>query len=290
MTLAHLVPLAIGASMFLVVFAMGLTATVQEATHLFRHPMLLFRAVLSMNVVMVALAVAISLLLKLDPVIKIALVTLALSPVPPILPLKQEKAGGSTSYTIGLLVGVAVVAIVLVPLSVKLLSLSTGVEMHMPFLKVLPVILLSIVAPLSAGIAVKLLAPALAGRILRPVSIFAVVLLVAACLPVLFTAWPTLWRLVGNGVVLCLALFTLIGVAVGHALGGPNADDRTVLALATGTRHPGVAIAIANVNFPNEKAVLAVVFYHLVIGAIVSVPYVKWRTRMHAAAQTRATL
>ena len=51
----------------------------------------------------------------------------------------------------------------------------------------------------------------------------------------------------------------------------------------------GVAIAIANFNFPNEKAVLAVVFYHLVIGAIVSVPYVKWRIRMHAAAQTRAT-
>lgn len=289
MTLAHLIQLAVVFSMFLVVFAMGLTATMQEATYLFRHPMLLFRAVLSMNIVMVILAVGFSLFLDLDPVIKIALVTLALSPVPPILPVKQKKAGGSASYTIGLLVGVAVVAILLVPLLVEVLGLGVGIEMHMPIAKITPIVLISIVAPLFAGIGVKIFAPQLASRIRRPVTIFAVILLVAACLPVLVTAWPTLWSMVGNGVLACLVLFTLVGAVVGHALGGPDPDDRTVLGLATGTRHPGVAIAIANFNFPNEKAVLAVVFYHLVIGAIVSIPYVKWRMRTHAAAQTRGT-
>jgi predicted Na+-dependent transporter len=55
------------------------------------------------------------------------------------------------------------------------------------------------------------------------------------------------------------------------------------LALATGARHPGVAIAIASVNFPDGRSLLAVVLYHLIFAAIVSVPYVMWRTRSHAA-------
>jgi BASS family bile acid:Na+ symporter len=60
------------------------------------------------------------------------------------------------------------------------------------------------------------------------------------------------------------------------------ADNRTVLALATGTRHPGVALAIAATTLPNEKAVLAVVLWHLVVGGIVSAPYARWRSRQHA--------
>jgi BASS family bile acid:Na+ symporter len=52
--------------------------------------------------------------------------------------------------------------------------------------------------------------------------------------------------LVGNGTILALGAFTLAGLAAGHLLGGPNRDDCTVLALATASRHPGVALAIAS--------------------------------------------
>jgi BASS family bile acid:Na+ symporter len=54
-----------------------------------------------------------------------------------------------------------------------------------------------------------------------------------------------------------------------------------VLALSTGARHPGVASPIASLDFPNEKAVLAAVLLHLIVAAIVSIPYVKWHTRSH---------
>ena len=71
------------------------------------------------------------------------------------------------------------------------------------------------------------------------------------------------------------------GRGLGHTLGGPIADNRTALALATGTRHPGVAMAIASATFPEEKAVVAVVILHLLVSAIVCLPYVKWRSRVH---------
>jgi BASS family bile acid:Na+ symporter len=52
------------------------------------------------------------------------------------------------------------------------------------------------------------------------------------------------------------------------------------LALACGTRHPGIAIAIASLNFPDEKGVAALIVYHLVIGGLISAPYIRWRNRL----------
>jgi len=84
-------------------------------------------------------------------------------------------------------------------------------------------------------------------------------------------------------------LFTVVGLTVGHLLGGPDPHDRRVLALATATRHPGVAMAIAALNFPDQRAAQIVIVYHLIFGAIVSFPYVKWQARGNAASRGNAT-
>ena len=84
--------------------------------------------------------------------------------------------------------------------------------------------------------------------------------------------------------LLALAVFAAVGLAVGHWLGGNVSDHRTVLALATSARHPAVALAIAGANFQQQRAVLAVIFLYLVVGTVVSLPYVMWRKRRHAAA------
>jgi BASS family bile acid:Na+ symporter len=88
---------------------------------------------------------------------------------------------------------------------------------------------------------------------------------------------------IGNGTLVVLVAFTLLGLAVGHWLGGPDPDERTVLALAAGARHPGIAMAIAGLNFPEQRVeVLAVVLLHVIISGIVATPYVLWRKRSHA--------
>jgi BASS family bile acid:Na+ symporter len=154
----------------------------------------------------------------------------------------------------------------------------------MPASRVLPSVAVTVIVPLILGVLVRRFAPALAGRIAHPISHFAVILLLVACIPVVITSGRTFWTLVGNGVVVLLVLFTAVGILVGHVLGGPEPDDRTVLALATGTRHPGVAMAIASLNFPDLHAAVAVMLWHLVIGAIVSMPYVRWRRARHGGA------
>lgn len=287
MNLINLAILALNASMFMIVLALGLHTTIGEMTYLFRRPSLLLRSILSMNVIMLAFAIGICVLFDPAPAIKIALVGLAVSPVPPILPNQQFSAGGSAKYVIGLLSGTALVSIVLAPLVMDLVHAQFGVTVHMPVAKVATIVFVSVLVPLLAGIAIRRLAPVLGARIAQPISKFATVLLIIAVLPMLFVATPLLWTLVGKGVLVALVVFTIVGLAVGHALGGPDPDKRTVLALATGSRHPGIALALGSINFPNEHATMAVVIFHLLIGALVALPYVTWRKRMHAAEVTK---
>src|SRR5277367_6624892 len=131
MGLEQLIMLAIKASILLLVFGLGLHASLQDATYLFRRPGLLVRSLLSMNVIMPLFAAAVAAIFDLHSEVKIAIVALALSPVPPILPGKQEKAGGRASYAIGLLVAAALFAVVLVPAGVELMGRLFGQDLHM---------------------------------------------------------------------------------------------------------------------------------------------------------------
>jgi bile acid:Na+ symporter, BASS family len=94
--------------------------------------------------------------------------------------------------------------------------------------------------------------------------------------------WPALVAQIGDFTLLAIVVFVVAGLAVGHWLGGPHPDDRTVLALSTATRHPGVAVAIAQVNAPDDHSIAAAVLLAFLVGTIVSVPYVKWRARRHS--------
>ena len=94
-TLGVMITLAIEASLALLVFSLGLRARFADATLLFRHPRLLARAIISMNVIMPLLALWAAAELALTPAIKLALVCLAMSPMPPFLPRAAMKAGGA---------------------------------------------------------------------------------------------------------------------------------------------------------------------------------------------------
>ncbi|GAU86059.1 hypothetical protein [Bosea sp. BIWAKO-01] len=275
MTLAQAIPIAISISIFLMVTTIGLSADVRDATVLLRRPGLLARSVLAMNVVMVAFAAAMCLWLDLAFATEVAIMTIAVSPVPPIMPRKQLKAGGDGSYAIGLLVAEILLAIVLVPLSIELIGKLFGVQAHAPVARVLPIVLISVMAPLVLGMLVRRLAPDLAGRIARPLSAAATLLLASAVLPILFTMSGAVWSLLGQGGVMVLLAFSLLGLAVGHLLGGPDANDRPVLALATSARHPGMALAIATFNFPEQKPeIMAVIVCHLIISIIAAAGYI----------------
>jgi bile acid:Na+ symporter, BASS family len=134
--------------------------------------------------------------------------------------------------------------------------------------------------PLIFGIALHQLAPTFAERAAKPVAQVADVLLLIAVIPILIRVWPAVFSLVGNGTVLIMLVIAMLALASGHLLGGPDPDDRGVLALASSARHPG--IAIAHLNFPDQKLAPAAVILYLLVSAIVTAPYLKWTARHHS--------
>ena len=261
----------------LTVCALGLSASAAGATYVLRRPRRLLQSLLAMNVIMPLFAAGLVAAFDLHPPVKLALVALAVSPIPPLLPRRALRAGGGASYTIGLLVAAALLAIVFVPLAVDLLGTAFGRPAQMSPAAVAPIVGVTVLVPLAIGLLVRRLAPCLAERAARPLSVTALGILFLALLPVLITTLPAAWSLVGNGTLAALVAFVVAGLGAGHLLGGPEPEDRTVLALATSSRHPGIAVAIAHANFPHERDVLLAVVLYLLVNAVVSLPYLLWR-------------
>src|SRR6267154_4485042 len=131
MNLATLVPIMLKISVALNVFGLGLRTDLSDLTYLVRTPRVFLRSMVSLFVIMPLFAVSLALLFDLSPAVKIALVALAVSPIPPILPKKELKAGGRQEYAISLLVSASVLATILLPLSMTLLGSIFGVPLQM---------------------------------------------------------------------------------------------------------------------------------------------------------------
>jgi bile acid:Na+ symporter, BASS family len=283
MSAATLILLAVQLSLVLMVFSIGLGASVGDVTYLFRQPKLLIRSLLSLNVVMPLFAVALAKSFDFTPLVKAALVLLAISPLPPIFPKKSQKAGGRFSYAIGLLVTATVVSIFFIPLAMKLLGRAFDLSLEMSPAGVVTLVLWTLLLPLAAGVAVHRLSPAFAERAGPTIGKVGGILLLLGLVPILVKVWPAMMTLIGNGTLFAMVVFALVGLAAGHLLGGPDPEDRVVLALSTATRHPGIAIAIAQVNFPGEKLAAGAVLLYLLVSAVVAIPYMKWTKRPRAA-------
>src|SRR5262249_30035923 len=152
----------------------------------------LVRSLLSMNVIMPAIAVAIAYWLDVDHALKVALITLSVSPVPPFLPGTQLKGGGRESYVVALLATASLVSIVFVPSVAALIGRIFGQEVRTAPSAIAWVVVTSILAPLLAGIVINRLAPKVAALIARPLALLGAVVLVVAFLPVLLKIWPAI--------------------------------------------------------------------------------------------------
>ena len=289
MTLQALILILMKSSIFLNVFAIGLEAGTSDTAYLFRRPGELVRAFFAVNVLMPLFAVILALVFNLNPAVEIALVALAISPVPPLIPRKVAKATSSGSYAIGLLIALGVLAVVFVPIALEILEQVFTVPLRMSPGSIAALVFMTILLPIGFGVAVCELLPNLAERLARPVSQIGGIGLLACLVVILISAAPAIWGLIGNGTLVALAAFVLVGVAIGHFLGGPEPEDRAALAISTASRHPGIAAAVATANFPDEKLVTAAVLLYLLVNALVLTPYQSWIRRRLATAENQPT-
>jgi len=285
MTMQQAVILVLQVSILLTVFGFGLETTLHDLQYLVRRPALLARSLLAMFVIMPIVAVILVRAFALRPSFEIALLALAISPVPPLLPGKEGKAAGHAAYGLALMAVVSILAIVVVPLWVQLLGRYFDRQLQMPPAAIAKVVVVMTILPLITGVMVRTLLPGVATRLEKPARLVSTVLLVAGALALVIAAMPVIWSVTEPGILVAVTVFVLIGLSVGHWLGGPQPEDATVLALSTASRHPAIALAVAKLNFPDEPHLGATILLYLILLAVLTVPYVRRQRRLSGARQ-----
>ena len=277
--MAALVRVALTLSMALLLISLGLRSNTGDASYLLRKPALLVRSVLTMNVVMPTLVTLLVVILDLRPPVKAALVALSVSPVPPFLPDKMLKLTRDQGYVYGLLVASTVLALILVPLASTILQHIEAHGRHLATIASVRVVEVAkivggtILLPLACGVALRARWPEWAPRAAPIMSKAGTLLLILALIPLLLTHGVAIFSLLGDGTLVAIIVFTALGLLIGHALGGPNPGDRTVLALGTASRHPAVALAVTAAVFPDQTLAPAAILLALLVGLLAAAPY-----------------
>ncbi len=282
MTPIELAPLILKASIMIMILALGLTARPADLLYMRIHMGQLCRSLISMYGVMLVLAVVISRLFGLSHTVVIVVVALALAPIPPLLPKKQTRAGGDASHAVGLVVAASLFAVLWIPLAIQILQLAFGIQLKTAETQVATLVFLNLLLPLVVGALIHQRWPALASRYAPILARIGVLIMLLVVVPVLVLLWKPMLGQLRDGTFVVLVLFIVCGLFVGQLLGGPDPEDRTVLALATASRHPGISMTLAHLNFPNDPAVLAVIGLYLILTLVLVPPWLKWRSRSAA--------
>jgi BASS family bile acid:Na+ symporter len=278
MTTTAIVQLTLKVSFSLTALCIGLNARPRDAMYLLRRPGMLLCSIASMNVAMPLAAIFLAVVLPLHPAVKIALVALSASPIPILFTERVTKAG-KQAYAVSLFVIVTALSFIVAPLTLWVMGAWLGVGFHVPPMSIARTMWLGALLPLGVGVLVRTMLPALGEKLAGPVGNIGKLGLLLAAIPIFIVAWKPMMGLVGDGTLLAFVLFGVCGVTVGHLLGGPEQHQRIMLALATATRHPGIAVGIAAALFPEQKLVPAAVILNLLVSFALTTIYERWANR-----------
>jgi bile acid:Na+ symporter, BASS family len=278
--LKQLLPIVLTISLAGLIVSLGLDATRDDLLYVFRHPRKLLAAFVAVDVIPPAAAFAVAALLPLDPPVKLAIVLMGVTPVPPFITGKELRLGARKEYAYGLYVAMSLLTIIAVPIAFGIGAWLFGRVERISVGTIAAPILKGVLIPLAAGILVRRWWPAFARKAVPWVNKLSILLLVVVLVPVLVVVAPTFATLVGNGTLLAMAIVVTIALVGGHLLGGPLRMDRATLAVASSTRHPGLAILLAQTLFAGHaKTVSAAVLMFVLVSLFVGVVYKRWLTR-----------
>lgn len=276
MDAALLLKTALVLSIALMVFSVGLGTAPGTIASFLKDPRGAGRAMLAMFVAMPLFVLALSFILPIQPAVLAALLALSISPMPPILPRKEQKIGAAMEYALGIQVCATFLSLLAAPLWILVFEQISGRDLPFRADAMVKTLLITVIAPLVAGIALKRFLPALASRLEKPVGTVAMVILLAGSVILLWKLGPAMWATLGGGTLAIMILVALFGLAVGYLLGGPEPGARGALALATSSRHPGVAIGLATALFAGAAMpVVGAVLVYFLVSAIIGLPVVR---------------
>ena len=234
-------------------FSVGLLVSARQVLAALQQRRSLAVALCANFVVLPGAALALCWGLQLAPPMQAALLLVATAPGSPVLLRLNEFARGDQARAVGLLVLLTSLTVVYQPLVLPMLLPGLSVS-PMPIARTL---VLTVLLPLVLGLLLKARWPALAGRLRPALTRLGNISAALSCfilLPLVYLDALMDVALNGGG-LLVLLLYLPLAVGAGWWLGGPDADQRRLLALCCGQGSMGAAFVIAAHNFNNPHVI-----------------------------------
>ena len=273
-----------GATLFTVMFDLGLAIVPGEFRWVVKRPALLLKAVFSVLIAVPVIALVVTRAIELPRAVEIGIVLMAISPGAPVALRRSMGAGGHRTFAPALQIAVALLAVVSMPLSIALLNEYYRGQAVVDPQHLARQVFFAQLLPLGLGMATNRLANRAAAWLEPKLRRLGGLLLILLLVLVLIDIWHVVidagWR-----AALAIALVTALALAVGHVLGGPEPATRTATAICSAARNPGLALLVATLNHA-PPAITATALAYLLIAAVTMIPYVFWRRRAAPAAPT----
>lgn len=261
----------------LLVVAIGARARLEQPLALLRLPGLALRALLAMYGLFPAGVLALVAVAPLREGVGAVLLGFAVAPVLPPWARKGLAIGGQSEVVMGLQILSTVVGLLLIPPMLWLVGRVFGVSTVLAPLAVEQVLLVTVVAPLAVGMGLAKLRPAAAERLATRAERVGGLLLLLGAVVLLLVQGPAILGVIGQGTLLATVAVVVVGLAVGHGLGGPQQGNRGALASATVSRHPAIALVLATAaGQGSEATVIGTVLLYLLVVLLISAPYERW--------------
>jgi BASS family bile acid:Na+ symporter len=278
----------IPATLFTLMFALGLGLRGEALVLLRQRPALITRVLIG-TCLLVPLAALALLKSPLNPFlslpVKLAIALMAISPSAPLTLRKAGRQGGDRELAAVLQLLAAAFAVLSIPLLANLFR----AVFHLSGWEIQPLdvaaqVLLIQGLPLSLGLLLRRVLPGLADRLETPLDRSANLLLLSLVALILARSWRLLGTfLVGNlpGLA-CITLMVLLALAIGWLLSGPELRERTTVSLLTSTRNPGLALLFASSHAPGVAGLKLAILVYVLLTLLLSLPFLKLHRRVVA--------
>ena len=281
-------PLLVSATLFAIMFALGVGLPLDGLGRWQQHRGLLLRGLIG-TCLLVPVAAALLLLLPptmaLSQPARFSIALMAVCPSAPLLMRKAGKQGGDRILAALLQVAAALAAIITIPLLASGFTRIFGVEgWQVQSHHVAAQVALVQLLPLLLGLLVRRFAPSWASRLEPPLDRLANGLLLLLVLVVLGKTAPLLVTYVGANLIALpvMAALVLISLALGYGLATRDPCLGVTLALVTSMRNPGIALLLAGIYAPEMPAVKLGILVYLLITVLLSIPFLRWQRSLQS--------
>ena len=275
---------AAAATLFAVMFDLGLSAVPRDFRWVIERPRLMAKALFSVLVAVPVIAWIIARAFDVPRSAEIGIMLMAISPGAPVALRRTLRAGGHAAFAQTLHIALAIIAILSMPLGIAALDEYYGGATAIDLRDLARQVFVAQLMPLGLGMLMKHFWHARIRPFEPAIRTLASLLLLTLVVLVLVDVWETIGR-AGLRVAAAVIAITMLSLAVGQGLGGPDPTTRTVTAIFSGARNAGLALLVATLNDATAP-VVAAVLATFVLSAFTIVPYARWRRRVAAAART----